>query len=221
MRACIIIPAYNEARHIADLIKEVKVYAFEIIVVDDGSKDDTSGIAQKAGARVIKNEVNQGKGASLKKGFSDALQGGFDAVIAMDGDGQHLPEEIPHFLEAAQSSSAGIFIGNRMRNSKSMPLERFLTNKFMSWIVSVITGQHIPDSQCGYRLLKRELLEKLVLKTSKYEIESEMLIQAARLGFKIEPVIIRTVYTGTKSQINPLLDTFRFIRFILKTMTRG
>lgn len=221
MRACIIIPAYNEARHISDLIKEVKIYALEVIVIDDGSKDDTSGIARKAGARVIKNEVNQGKGASLKKGFSDALQGGFDAVITMDGDGQHLPEEIPHFLEAAQSSSAGIFVGNRMRNSKSMPLERLLTNKFMSWLVSVIIGQHIPDSQCGYRLLKRELLEKLVLKTSNYEIESEMLIQAARLGFKIEPVRIRTVYTGTKSQINPLLDAFRFIRFILKTMTRG
>jgi glycosyltransferase involved in cell wall biosynthesis len=219
MRACIIIPAYNEARHIAELIKEVKIYALEIVVIDDGSKDDTSGIAQKAGARVIRNGINQGKGASLKKGFSDALQGGFDAVIVMDGDGQHLPEEIPHFLEAAQSSSAGIFVGNRMRNYKSMPLERLLTNKFMSWLVSVITGQHIPDSQCGYRLLKRELLEKLVLKTSNYEIESEMLIQAARLGFKIEAVRIRTVYTGTKSQINPLLDTFRFIGFIFKTMT--
>jgi hypothetical protein len=139
----------------------------------------------------------------------------------MDGDGQHLPQELPHFLRAAQNSSAGIFVGNRMSNSKSMPLDRLLTNKFMSWLISVVAGQDIPDSQCGFRLIKKELLEKLDLKTSNYEIESEMLIRASRLGFKIEPVAIKTVYTGTKSRINPLLDTLRFILFISKEMMKG
>ncbi len=221
MQACIVIPAYNEARHIAGVIGEIKKYRLGVLVIDDGSKDNTADIAAGAGALVIKNEINQGKGAALKKGFRYCLQGGYEAVITMDGDGQHLPEEIAHFLEAAQKSSAGILVGNRMLNSKSMPLERLLTNKFMSWLISAVAGQDIPDTQCGYRLIKKELLEKLQLKTFNYEIESEMLIQAARLGFKIESVAIRTVYTGTKSQINPLVDTFRFIRFILRAMLEG
>lgn len=221
MRACVIIPAYNESLKIAYLIKEIKKQGLEAVVVDDGSRDNTAGIAEAHGAVVLRNDINQGKGASLKRGFEYALKENFAAAIAMDGDGQHLPQELAHFIGVAEKSPAAVLVGNRMRNSRSMPLDRLLTNKFMSWLISAVIGQHIPDTQCGYRLIKREVLERLSLKTSKYEIETEILIQAARMGFKIESVPIRTVYTGTKSQINPLLDTLRFIRYIFRAIFKG
>jgi hypothetical protein len=136
----------------------------------------------------------------------------------MDGDGQHLPEDIPYFMRLAENSDSGIFIGNRMSKAQGMPRLRILTNKFMSWLVSKITKQNIPDTQCGFRLIKRAVLEKLDLTTSKYETESEILIKAARLGCKIESVPIKTVYQGEKSQINPFIDTLRFAKFIIREL---
>ena len=218
MKVCVIIPAYNEANKITNIISGVKEQGFLALVVDDGSKDSTAQIAAQSGAVVLSNLANEGKGVSLKNGFAYALKNDYDAVITMDGDGQHLPEELAHFIDSAQKSAAGIFIGNRMSNSRNMPWERFITNKFMSWLISRITGQNIPDTQCGYRLIKKEVLQKLYLKTNKFEVESEILIQAARLGFRIETLPVKTVYNGTKSQINPLFDAFRFSRYILKVI---
>lgn len=216
MRACVVIPTYNESKKIADLIKEVRQQGLEVIVVDDGSSDMTPRIAQESGARVLRNEKNQGKGASLIKGFRYALGNGFDAVITMDGDGQHLPQDLPLFLRLARQSQSGIFVGNRMNKARSMPLVRFLTNKFMSWLISAVAGQKIPDTQCGFRLIKKEVLESVRFETSKFEIESEMLIKASRRGFRIESLPIKTVYAGEKSQINPFIDTLRFIKFMLR-----
>jgi hypothetical protein len=151
----------------------------------------------------------------LIKGFHYALNSGFDAVIIMDGDGQHLPEEIPYFIRLAEYSNSGILIGNRMFKIKHMPFARVFTNKFMSRLISFVAGQSIPDTQCGFRLIKKEVLEKINLKTSKYETESEIIIRASRSGFKIESVPIKTIYNGEKSQINPVIDTLRFIKFIV------
>ena len=138
----------------------------------------------------------------------------------MDGDGQHLPEEIPNFIRIAEHSNGSIFVGNRMSKTRNMPLLRILTNKFMSWLISQVARQKIYDTQCGFRLIKSDVLRKVSLKTSKFEIESELLIEASRLGFKIESVPIKSVYAGEKSQINPFLDTIRFIKFILKELKR-
>ena len=95
-----------------------------------------------------------------------------------------------------------------------MPYVRLFTNKFMSWLISLAAGQSVPDTQCGFRLIKRGVLERIDLKTSKYETESEIIIQASRLGFKIESIPVKSIYEGEKSQINPVVDTLRFIRFI-------
>ncbi|MFA6350194.1 MAG: glycosyltransferase family 2 protein [Candidatus Omnitrophota bacterium] len=216
MNVCVIIPTYNESTNIAALIKEIRALGLSLLVVDDGSKDDTVKIAEQNGAQLIVNKVNQGKGASLIRGFSYCLENGFEAVICMDGDGQHLPADIPLFLKEAQAGREQMLIGNRMNDTKKMPLVRWVTNKFMSWLISIICGQKIYDSQCGFRLIKAELLRKLDLKYSKYEIESEMLIRASRLGFKIKSIPITTVYRGEKSSINPFVDTGRFIRFIFR-----
>ena len=218
MKTCVVIPTYNEAKSIAGLVKEIQGLNLEVIIVDDGSQDDTSRIAQENGATVLKNQINQGKGASLIKGFSYVLSKDCDAVITMDGDGQHLPSDIPYFLRLAEYSDNGILIGNRMLKRKNMPFIRVLTNKIMSGLISKITRQNVPDTQCGFRLIKRPVLEKINLKTSKYETESEILIKASRLGFKIESVPIKTVYSGEKSQINPFVDTLRFIKFLFREL---
>jgi len=216
MKICIVIPTYNEAQAIGNLIRKIQQQELEVVVIDDGSQDNTSKIAKDNGAIVLRNEDNQGKGASLVRGFQYALESGSDAVITMDGDGQHLPSEIPYFIRLAEYSNSGILIGNRMSGRKNMPSLRVITNKLMSGLISFVAGQRIPDTQCGFRLIKRGVLEKINLKTSKYETESEIIIKAARLGFKIESVPIKTVYSGEKSQINPFIDTLRFIKFIVR-----
>ncbi len=218
MKACVIIPAFNESKEIAGLVKEIKKRIPDILVVDDGSVDSTSQIAASAGAVVLKNPVNEGKGVCLRKGFKYALENNFDAVITMDGDGQHLPEDLPVFLRLGDNPKSDIVAGNRMRKTQNMPFIRVLTNRFMSWMISILSKQKIPDSQCGYRLIKRRVLEKIELITSNFEIETEILIKASRMGFKIESVPIKTVYRGGKSQINPFIDTLRFVKFMLRNI---
>lgn len=218
MKTCVIIPTYNEAKAIGELIKQIQAQDLNIIVIDDGSQDNTAKIARENGALVLGNLNNEGKGASLIRGFHYALNNDFDAIISMDGDGQHLASDIPYFIRLAKYSDSGIFIGNRMSRPKSMPWVRLWTNKFMSWLISKIARQKISDTQCGFRLIKKEVLKRLKLVTFKYETESEVLIKASRLGFRIESVPIRTIYGEEKSQINPLLDTFRFIRFIMREL---
>ena len=217
MKACVIIPAYNESKEISGLIRAIKTKVPDVLVVDDGSTDSTAQIASDAGAIAIINIVNQGKGVCLKQGFKYALANNFDAVITMDGDGQHLPEDLPAFMRAAENSASAIFVGNRMIETKNMPRLRIITNKFMSWVISILCKQKIPDTQCRFRLIKRVILEKVELKTKKFEAETEILINASRLGYKIESVPIKTVYRGEKSQINPFFDTLRFLKFIIRS----
>jgi glycosyltransferase involved in cell wall biosynthesis len=215
MRTCVIIPTYNESQAIAGLINQLHKLKLKAIIIDDGSKDETVRIAVQAGAEVLRNPLNSGKGASLIKGYAFAVSQGFDAVISMDGDGQHSTDDIKAFIQRAESSNCGIIIGNRMAMTKGMPALRIITNRFMSRIISAIARQYIPDTQCGFRLVKKEVLQKMDLSTYKYETESEILIQASRLGFKIESVRIQTIYSGQKSQINPFVDSLRFLRFIV------
>lgn len=220
MRTCVVIPTYNESKAIADIIGRIVKLGLEIIIVDDGSSDDTAEIARAAGAKVLRNDSNMGKGASLIRGFNFALVQGFDAVISMDGDGQHSCDDINEFIRKAQNSQSAIFIGNRMVSTANMPFIRIITNRFMSELISFIAKQRIPDTQCGFRLIKKEALTKLNLTSSKYEIESEVLIKAARLGFKIESIPVKTIYSGQKSQIHPFIDTLRFLRFIIPQFLR-
>jgi glycosyltransferase involved in cell wall biosynthesis len=220
MRTCVIIPALNESREIASLLQQIGKFIPDILVIDDGSTDQTTRIAKESGAQVLRNERNQGKGACLVKGYAYALEKGFDAVISMDGDGQHSAEDLPVFLKAAEDSKDALIIGNRMSNSRNMPFVRMLTNRLMSLLLSLVTKQNIPDTQCGFRLVKKELLEKVNLVTSKYEMESEILIKASRRGFKIRSVPIKTIYGNEKSQINPFVDTFRFMRLLARDLLR-
>jgi glycosyltransferase involved in cell wall biosynthesis len=216
MKICVLIPTYNEAKEIVGLINKIQHQDLDVLVVDDGSKDHTARIAKESGAAVIRNTKNEGKGASLVKGFRYCLEHDYDVCITMDGDGQHLPQDLPHFIRKALHSPSPIIIGNRMESVGTMPLIRIATNRFMSWLISYLAGQEIPDTQCGFRLIKRELLKKVNLRTNKYEMESEILVQASRLGYKIESIPVKSVYSSEKSRIHPVLDTLRFIRFVIK-----
>jgi len=220
VKICVIIPAYNEEKNIRWLVSSLKKNGYTVLVIDDGSSDGTSNEAASAGAEVLRNGVNQGKGASLIRGFSHVKRGEFDGVIVMDGDGQHLPEDIPALLSAA-GAGGNLVVGNRMARPGEMPLSRWITNKFMSLLLSCLTKQRIPDSQCGFRFISASTLAKLNLSCNNYEIESEMLLAAGRSGCKILSAQVKSVYRGTKSQIDPLLDTVRFFRFIWRQLFCG
>lgn len=211
-KTCVIIPAYNENKGISGVVKKIRLLGLDAVVIDDGSTDSTADIAQSEGAIVLRNLTNLGKGAALRRGFDYALKAGYDAVVTMDGDGQHNPETVRQFLEVENKVDADIVVGNRMRNTENMPLLRIATNRFMSWLISCKTGQHIPDTQCGFRLIRASLLKNITLLSSRYDMESEILIIAAKKGYKIESLPIETIYHGSKSQIHPVLDTLRFIR---------
>ena len=215
---CVLIPSYNEARTIGQIVAELRAESHIVYVVDDGSSDDTAKIAHEAGAVVVKHKSNLGKGASLREGFKHIVKKGYDAVIVMDGDGQHLVSDMGNFIDKMDVTGADIIIGNRMEDVSLMPKERIHTNRFMSSLISLLSGQYVPDSQSGYRLIKREVIEKVPLKSFNYEIESEMIIKSSRAGFRIESVPIKTIYSDEKSRVNPFVDTIRFIIFVIKTL---
>jgi hypothetical protein len=134
----------------------------------------------------------------------------------MDGDGQHSPLDLGKFLKEAEIGTP-FAIGNRMHKHTGMPWERVFTNKFMSWLISKIVKQRISDSQCGFRLIKKDVLEKMIIKTKKFEIESEIIIKAARLGVAIKSIPIKSIYCkNLRSKIQPFIDTLRFVRFIFQ-----
>jgi len=215
-KICVLIPSYNEERAIGGIVKSLRGRGFTTYVVDDGSTDKTAEFAAAEGAVVVQHKVNKGKGASMREGFSHILKRGFELVVVMDGDNQHEVEDIDAFLSRMEETGADMVVGNRMHDITLMPSERVHTNRFMSSLISMISGQKVPDTQCGFRLIKTSLLESIRLESSNYEIESEMIIRAAKKGYRIESVPIKTIYRDEKSCINPVVDTLRFFYFLIK-----
>ncbi len=215
----ILVPAYNADSTIAELIKEVLRFVDkdDIVVVDDGSTDQTFEVAKRFDVVVLRHQKNEGKGEALKTGFRYALQKGYPALITMDADLQHDPRSIIEFVRNSENSS-GIIVGTREINLKIMPFARWLTNNLTSAIVSILSGGSIRDSQSGYRLISTEVLKSIKLRSKKYDLESEILVKAKRKGFKIDRIPIKTIYEGEKSFINPLIDTGRFIRLMWKSL---
>jgi glycosyltransferase involved in cell wall biosynthesis len=220
-RIAVLIPSYNEGKTIGGLVAVVRRLGLSAYVVDDGSSDDTAREAASHGAIVLSHEVNQGKGASLRDGFSRIVKDGYDYVLVMDGDGQHRPEDIDLLIRKMEETDAGMVVGNRMSDPRSMPRVRVIVNQFMSFLISVLSGQTIADTQCGFRLIKRDLLEGVALRSSHYETESEILIKAARKGWKIESVPITTVYQKETSRIRPVRDTMRFLALVARLVFCG
>ena len=216
---CVVIPALNVAATIGPLVCAIRTAGWPVCVVDDGSGDGSGVAAAAAGAHVITHPVNRGKGCALMSGFRYALDRGYGAVITMDGDGQHDPAELAAFVAAAEG--ADLVIGNRMHNASAMPFIRRLTNRMMSAILSRQCGLRIPDSQCGYRLIRCPWLQRLPLSSSRYDLESEILIRAARRGAVIVSVPIRVIYRDQRSHIRPCRDTLRFLHLLWRVRTEA
>ena len=208
-----VIPCLNEAAAIEPLVREVQKHLPTVIVVDDGSTDATAALASKAGAEVLRHDQPRGKGAALKAGWERAVERGFAWALSMDGDGQHSPCNIPAFLHCAEKSGAALIVGNRMASPTGMPLIRQWTNRYMSRRLSRLAGQHLPDTQCGYRLMHLPAWSRLSLQTSHFEMESELLLAFAA-GHKIAFVPIQVIYRDEESKISPLRDTLRWFRWL-------
>lgn len=209
-----LIPAFYEEKRIAEVARRTRAQLDHVLVIDDGSSDATSEKAREAGVEVIRHEVNRGKGAAIKTGLRELVARGFEYVVILDGDGQHLPEEISAFLDVAEKTKAPFLLGNRMSDTSRMPLVRRLTNSCMSWQISRLCGQPIPDTQCGFRMIHRDVVPHLFCESNAYDYETEMLLIASKRGFKIAAVPITTVYSDEKSKIHPVRDTIRFFKLI-------
>ncbi len=212
MKTAALIPAFREEKHIEQVVRETRKHLPRVLVVDDGSPDATADAAEAAGADVLRNGRNLGKGASLALGFDRLFADGFDAALCLDADGQHLPAEIPRFLEAA--ARADLVIGNRMADTGSMPFARIWTNRVTSALLSRLAGVHVPDTQCGYRLIRREAWQNVAIKSRNYEFEGEMIVAVGRKGLRIDSVPVSTVYGDEVSTINPVTDTVRFFKML-------
>ena len=215
LKAAAIIPAYREEKHIGDVVRRTRQQLDHVLVVDDGSNDQTAQRAREAGAEVIVHSQNRGKGEAIKTGLRHWLDRQFTHVVVLDADGQHLPEEIDRFIAAAASAAEpSFFLGNRMNNLTGMPLIRRVVNRYMSRRISLLSAQQIPDTQCGFRMLDRQLIPELLGGANRFDYESEMLIIASRNGYRIESVPITTVYSDEVSNIQPLRDALRFFRLM-------
>ncbi|MDR1613321.1 MAG: glycosyltransferase family 2 protein [Planctomycetota bacterium] len=219
MRTAALIPAYQEERHVADVVRRTLGLVDRILVVDDGSRDRTAAVARAAGAEVFSNPQNLGKGAALAVGLDKLFAAGFDAVACLDADGQHDPAEIPKFIAAA--GNADLVIGNRMAEVRDMPFVRLWTNRVTSRILSRLARVRVPDTQCGFRLIRREAWRAAEVKTRNFEFEGEMIVNVGRKGFRVSSVPVKTIYGDEASTINPWRDTIRFFRMIWRLRREG
>ena len=210
----VVIPCLNEGRGICALVTEVRKSLPQVFVIDDGSQDRTGELAGQAGATVLRNQSSQGKGAALRQGWTRAAEAGFTWVLCMDGDGQHAPADIAQFLDRAAKGDVALVIGNRMDNAQAMPWLRRFVNRWMSRRLSRTARLDLPDSQCGFRLLRLDAWQKISLQTTHFEIESEIILAFARAGFKIDFVPVQVIYKGERSKIHPFKDSVRWFRWM-------
>ena len=218
-KALIIVPAYNAAQTVGDVIRSCREFVNNIVAINDGSRDETAGAAMTAGAEVVTHPINRGKGAALKTGFAWALERGYDIVITLDADGQHLPREIPKFLRAREETPADLIIGGRSHLFGEMLPRRRMANRFSAWSISKASGKRITDSQSGFRLYSANLLRNIRLHTDGFDMESEIIVHAGRRGFKVLtiPIDLGFVDGISTSHYKPLKDTLR----IAWTVTRA
>jgi len=214
-RTLVLIPAHNEGPRIGAVAAAARAH-LPVLVIDDGSADDTAARAGEAGAEVLRLTPNRGKGAALRAGFRRALDEGYDGALTLDGDGQHDPREIPLFLDACRRAPQDLVIG--ARSFRQMPWVRRLSNTIGRWSLSWALGRPVRDNQSGYRWISRRLMAELLdSRESGFEFEVEMLVICVRRGWALDWVPIRTIYGDQASHIRPLHHVVHFSRMVWKT----
>jgi len=208
-----LIPGYQEGPRIATVVERAQAH-LPVVVVDDGSTDDTAARAEAAGATVLRQVPNAGKGAALRAGFRYALEHGAAAVVTLDADGQHDPAEIPAFLAALEAARPELVVG--CRDFAEMPPLRRLSNTLGTWVVSAAVGRHVADNQSGYRLIGRRLMTALLdSEESGFEFEVEMIARCIALRLPLTDVPIQTIYAGEPSHIRNWDHVTQFLRVSL------
>ena len=219
MNLIVLIPAYRAEQTLPELIRRVRGVLPDagILVIDDGSPDATARLAEENGAIVLSHTANRGKGAALQTGFDYIRsQTSVDFVLTMDADLQHLPEDIPNFIAVQKETNADLVAGWRQRGGTRMPFHRRMSNTITSALVGIRTGVLIKDSQCGFRLIRKKVLEKVFTVSCGYEAETEFLIKAAKRGFRFAWAPVQTVYGEEKSYMTHWRTTINFIRVLFK-----
>ncbi|HZL84318.1 MAG TPA: glycosyltransferase family 2 protein [Candidatus Krumholzibacteria bacterium] len=210
-----LVPAYNEGARVRGVVEGARRH-LPVLVVDDGSTDDTTAHAEGAGAELLRRPKNGGKGMALRDGFRHALTGGYDAVLTLDADGQHDPAEIPAFLQRFAESGADLIIGSR--DFHHMPPVRRFANSLGRHLFSWAIGQPVADNQSGYRFVHRRLMQSMLESDEHgFEFEVEMIVVCVRNGYKLDWVPIRTIYAGEKSHIRRGHHVKHFFRVVWQT----
>lgn len=204
-----VIPAFDCEKTIGEVVAGVRRHLAEVVVVSDGSRDDTVARASAAGAQVEVLPVNRGKGFALRRGIELALSRRPRALLLLDGDGQHDPADIPALLSSWELGGADLIIGARLQDVRRIPPARYWTNYIGTRILTWMSELELEDSQSGYRLLSADLSRRLRLRSDGYAVETEMLIKAGRAGARLRHVAVRTIYNDERSHFRPLLDTLR------------
>jgi glycosyltransferase involved in cell wall biosynthesis len=227
-KVAVVIPTLNEAPTIVDLVKRTCAHSRHVIVVDDASSDGTADLLSDLPVTVLRHADTEGKGAGLVTGFREALKRDVSAVITLDGDGQHRPEDIPKFLARAKQKPGKIIIGSRLTDKAAFPPSRYRANRIANFWISWASGHPIEDSQSGFRLYPREVLESVRASHGRrhgFVFESEILINAAHAGYRSTAVSIPALYDGAaarSSHFRPFADISKIVVMVaLKLLSRG
>ncbi len=220
-RTLAVIPCWNEEATVANVILKTKRFVNQVLVVDDGSKDETKKIAKEAGATVISHKINRGKGAAIRTGFKYALDNDYDYVVTIDGDGQHDPLEIPDLLDNVMNNGNDISIGYRVGNTTEMPIWRRAGKRVLDYTTSMGTGGFVTDSQCGFRAFNKKAVGMITpkLRGDAFSVESEQLIKAHELGLKVVNTNVSCKYkdleTSTKNPATHGLSVLGYIVWVI------
>jgi glycosyltransferase involved in cell wall biosynthesis len=201
-----VIPCFNEENFIGDIVTRARKYVDTVVVIDDGSTDNTSEVAKAAGAEVIRHERRRGAGAATKSGFEAAKTNNADILVTLDGDGQHNPDEIPQVLAPVLRGEADLVIGSRflLQNIKKVPKYRKFGINIITWLYNLGSKKRVSDSQSCFRAYSRKSLEAVTITENGFSFSVEVLIQARKKGFVITEVPTSCVYHSQGSTINPL-----------------
>ncbi|MDO4164501.1 MAG: glycosyltransferase family 2 protein [Bacteroides sp.] len=212
---CVIIPTYNNAGTIRQVVADVQRYARDIIVVDDGCTDGTDALLADMTVTVVSYGRNRGKGYALKAGFQKAREMNFDYALTIDADGQHFADDIPAFVEAMNEHPDSLIVGSRNLAVEGMPAQNTFANKFSNFWFRIQTGINLPDTQTGYRLYPLRKMRHLWWMTSRYEAELEMLVYAAWTGIKLLPIPIKVYYPPKELRVSHFRPVYDFARISL------
>jgi len=214
--ASVLIPVYNGGEKLADVVRRLAPLGLPVWVSDDGSTDGSADLALAAGARVVRADRRGGKGSAIRRGLRALMKADHhEWVVFMDGDGQHLPEEVPGFLSAMENS-VDLLVGTRMHEAHKFPAYRLVPNRLGSEILRWMSGHPVPDTQCGFRAIRCSFLRGMELESDGFEVETEMLLKALRMGARWRAVPVSAVYDGQGTHYRPVHDTFRICMCALR-----